>query len=277
MKTVKRAIDILTCFSHEEPEISIGELSRRLGVHKSIVSRLVAALCNKRMLEQDPRTRKVSIGVGAFRLGALFIKRMPLERIASGHLNSLVEKIQHSCYIAVLDAHRLLTIASAESRKSIRVILRTGEHRFLHATAGGKLLLALRPGLFEEVLDTTGLPAITARTFSSPTKLRKELVCIRENGIAWNFEESTRGGGACAAPIFDASGQIVGAVSVVYPLSAVSRSEFAAIGAKTREAGHIISAAMGWRSETPRNSKHPISVARILSKAKPRVHQVIEA
>ena len=54
MKTVKKAVEVLNCFSHQEPELSVGELSRRLGVHKSIISRLVAALRSKRMLDQKP-------------------------------------------------------------------------------------------------------------------------------------------------------------------------------------------------------------------------------
>ena len=277
MKTVKRAIDVLQCFSHEEHELSVGDISRKLGVHKSIISRLVAALCAKRMLQQDPKTRKVSIGVGAFSLGALFIKRVPLEQYAAAHMSSLVERIQHSCHVAVLDGHRLLTITSGETRKTLRVILRTGEHRFLHATAGGKLLLALSPGLLEEVAETTGFPAVTNKTITSITKLRKEIAGIRDTGIAWNFEESTRGAGACAAPIFDATGQIAGAISAVYPLSAVSKTEFTAIGNKVREAGRLISFSMGWRPESRRGATTSITAARFVSSVRNRVLQRVEA
>ena len=44
LKTVERAMRVLQAFSHDRPELSVGELSRELGIHKSIVSRLVAAL-----------------------------------------------------------------------------------------------------------------------------------------------------------------------------------------------------------------------------------------
>lgn len=277
MKTVKRAIDVLLCFSHEEPELSVGDISRKLGTHKSIVSRLVAALCAKRMLQQDPKSRRVSIGVGAFSLGALFIKRVPLEQYAAAHLSNLVERIEHSCHVAVLDGHRLLTIASAETRKTLRVILRTGEHRYLHATAGGKLLLALHPHLLEEVAETTGFPPMTSKTITSLAKIRKEIAGIRETGIAWNFEESTRGAGACAAPIFDASGQIAGVVTAVYPLSAVSKTEFTAIGNKVQESGRLISIAMGWKPDHRRSPVSKITAARFVSASRNRTQQRVEA
>lgn len=244
MKTIQRAIDVLNCFSHAEPELSVGELSERLRVHKSIVSRVVSTLCANRMLQQDPVTRRVSIGIGAFSLGALFIRRFPLEQIATAHLKALAETVQQSCHVAVLDGHRLLTIASAETRKNLRVILRPGEHRFLHATAGGKIILASTPGLLEQLAETTGLPVVTSKTITSVAKLRKELAIIRRDGIAWNWEESTRGAGACAAPIYDANGTIVATVTAVYPLSAVDREEFARIEAGIRAAGRVISTAI---------------------------------
>lgn len=246
IQTVERAIDVLECFSHQQPELTVGEISRRLGLHKSIVSRLVTTLRERRILEQHPKTKVVSIGVGAFRIGSLFTRRLPLETAAVSHLNSLVERIQHSCHVAVLDAHRLLTVASVETRQSLRVILRTGEHRYLHASAGGKLLLAYQPSLLDEVMETTGLPALTSKTITSLPKLRRELANIRDSGIAWNFEESTRGAGACAAPIFGAHGQIIGAITTVYPLSAIEKRDFTMIGTRVRAAAKLISGEMGW-------------------------------
>jgi DNA-binding IclR family transcriptional regulator len=246
IQTVERAIDVLECFSHQQPELTVGELSRRLGLHKSIVSRLVTTLREKRVLEQHPKTRVISIGVGAFRIGSLFTRQLPLKTASVSHLNSLVERIQHSCHVAVLDAHRLLTVASVETRQSLRVILRTGEYRYLHASAGGKLLLAYQSSLIDEVMETTGLPALTPKTITSLPKLRRELASIRDSGIAWNFEESTRGAGACAAPIFGAQGQIIGAITTVYPLSAIEKRDFTLIGTRVRAAAKLISGEMGW-------------------------------
>jgi DNA-binding IclR family transcriptional regulator len=260
MQTVERAIDVLECFSHQQPELTVGELSRRLRLHKSIVSRLVTTLREKRMLEQHPKTRVVSIGVGAFRIGALFTRHLPLETAAVSHLNSLVERIQHSCHVAVLDAHRLLTVASVETRQSLRVILRTGEHRYLHASAGGKLLLAYQTSLLQEVMETTGLPALTSKTITSLPKLRRELASIRGSGIAWNFEESTRGAGACAAPIFGAQGQIIGAITTVYPLSAIDKRDFTSIGTLVCTAAKLISGEMGWIEGADRARPNVVAV-----------------
>jgi DNA-binding IclR family transcriptional regulator len=153
-----------------------------------------------------------------------------------------------------------------------------GEYRYLHATASGKLLLAYHaPLLLEEVIATTGLPAVTNKTVTSLPKLRRELISIRQNGIAWNFEESTRGAGACAAPIYDGQGLIIGAVNTVYPLSAVNKNDFAAIATKVRDAGKLISNSMGWIGTTGSTPSRDISIARNAHRGKIRVPTSVNA
>jgi DNA-binding IclR family transcriptional regulator len=239
-------MQVLGCFSYDHPELSVGDLSRRLQVHKSIVSRLVSTLRKWRLLEQDPATKLVRIGIGAFQLGALFVNRQPLHRLVPSYLGVLVERTRHSSHVAVLDHHRLLVIASVESPQALRVILRAGERRYLHATAAGKVLLAFRPPeLLEALAGDVGLPQLTPRTLTSTAELRRELARVRRQNIAWNFEESTRGAGAVAGPIFGAHGDIAAAVCTVYPLSVVTRKELAQIGRSVSETAAQITAAMG--------------------------------
>lgn len=237
---------ILHAFSTEEPELSVSDLSRRLGIHKSIVSRTVASLRSWRLLEQDPDSKRVRIGPGAFQLGTLFVNREPLYRVALPQLGSLVSRTRHSAHIAVLDKPHLLVVASVESPQSLRVILRVGERRHLHATAAGKVLLAYSgPGLLDDVVASVGLPALTPETITSRAALEQQLLTIRRDGIAWNFEESTRGAGAVAAPIFSAEARIAAALCTVFPLSVVDKSELNEIGENVREAAHRTSMLIG--------------------------------
>lgn len=246
LSTVDRAMRILHAFSPEDSELSVGDLSRRLGIHKSIVSRTVSSLRRWRLLEQDPETRRVRIGIGAFQLGALFLDRQPIHRVALPHLGVLVERIRHSAHIAVLDPPQLLVVASVESPQALRVILRVGERRYLHATAAGKVLLAFAaPSLLDDVARATGLPRLTEKTLTSPAALRRELAAVRAEGIAWNREESTRGAAAVAAPLFGAGGQIAAALSAVFPLSVVDDRELAAISESVRATARTISTLLG--------------------------------
>ncbi|HET8577223.1 MAG TPA: IclR family transcriptional regulator [Methylomirabilota bacterium] len=246
ISTLDRAMRILHAFSTEDAELSISDLSRRLGIHKSIVSRMVASLRMWRFLEQDPETKRIRIGPGAFQLGTLFVNREPVSRIAFPQLGLLVAQTRQSAHVAVLDKPHLLVVASVESPQALRVILRVGERRHLHATAAGKILLAYgRAGLLEEVVAAVGLPPLTQETITSRADLERHLLTVRNEGIAWNCEESTRGAGAVAAPIFAAGGAIAAALCTVFPLSVVDEKELTGIGERVREAARRISTLMG--------------------------------
>ena len=243
-KTVDKAMRVLHAFSHERPEFSIGDLSRELSMHKSIVSRLVAALRKWRLLEQDPQSRRVRMGAGAFKLGSLFANRQNIVRTVTPYLGALAMRTGQSAHAMVLDGTRVLVIATAESPSALRVIMRVGEHRFLHATAAGKLFLALsEPALLAAVLNDPGLPRLTPGTVVLPGELHKAMKRIRRERISWNHGEHTPGAGAVAAPVADEAGHIVAAISVVFPLNVVDAAQRRIIARDTVAAAQEVTGA----------------------------------
>lgn len=225
---------VLHAFSVEEPELSVGELSTRLAMHKSVVSRLVSELQEWRMVEKDPLTRRVRIGPGAFQLGALYANRDNLVRIATPFLGELVGHTGHSAHLSIVDGTQILVIATVESPSALRVIMRVGDHRDLYTTAAGKLFLALKDErLLDDVSRETGLQARTPQTVTSRRELQLALARVRREGIAWNRGEASSGAGAVAAPVFNTAGNIVAAVSTVYPLQVVDAAARDALAEKT--------------------------------------------
>lgn len=86
----------------------------------------------------------------------------------------------------------------------------------LHCTAIGKTLLAFSDaGLRDEVL---GRPLVrrTRHTVIAPGTLRTQLDRIRNDGVAYEFEESATGGVCVGAPIWE-NDNLIGAVSVTGP------------------------------------------------------------
>ncbi len=226
LKTIDKAMRLLEAFSHERAELSIGELSRELKIHKSIVSRLVAALRRGRLLEQDPVTRRVRVGIGAFRLGSIFASRQSIVQTVTPFLGMLVTRTGQSAHAMVLDGTLGLVVATVESPSALRVIMRVGEHRHLHATAGGKLFLAFSDqALFDAATEDPGLVKLTPSTITDVKKLRGELKEIRETHVSWNRGESHTGAGGIAAPVLDQGGRIVAAISSVFPLNVVGKKE----------------------------------------------------
>ena len=244
-KTIDKALRVLTAFSSAEPELTIGELAERLHLHKSVVSRVVSSLRDWRMLEKDPQTQKIRIGENAFRIGSLYALHDNLSRISKPRMDELVAKTEQSSHVTVLDRQQLLVVATVDSPKALRVIMRLGERRSLHATAAGKLFLAMTKDLVDAVLAKR-LEAFTPETITLPAELRKAVDRVRRDQLAWNFGESSVGAGAVAAPIFDRTGQMIAALSTVYPLSVADEPARQKIGRATAAAARSISRELGY-------------------------------
>jgi DNA-binding IclR family transcriptional regulator len=123
--------------------------------------------------------------------------------------------------------------------------MRLGERRSLHSTAAGKLFLAMTKDLLDAVLAKR-LEAFTPETITSSTELRKAVDRVRRDRLAWNLGESSVGAGAVAAPILDRAGQIIAALSTVYPLNVADESARQKIGRATAATARSISRELGY-------------------------------
>ena len=72
------------------------------------------------------------------------------------------------------------------------------------------------PDIIEAII-TNGLKQYTKNTITDPDKLRSHLNEIRENGYAYSVEEFSEGVITIAAPIYDYTGKVIAALSVVGP------------------------------------------------------------
>jgi DNA-binding IclR family transcriptional regulator len=120
--------------------------------------------------------------------------------------------------------------------------MRVGEQRELHATAAGKLFLALSPpALLDAAYKVTGFKPQTTMTIISREDLQKGFAKIRKDGIAINRGESTLGAGAIAAPILDKEGRVLSAISTVFPLNIVDTQQWGKIEQQTQAASKKLS------------------------------------
>lgn len=88
-------------------------------------------------------------------------------------------------------------------------------HVPLHATAGGKTILAYLPAEKRKiVLDEIGLSAMTEKTITDRDTLQRELRSVRDRRVAFDREEFTTGYQCVGSPIVDANSHAIGAVSV---------------------------------------------------------------
>jgi DNA-binding IclR family transcriptional regulator len=233
----------------------VTELARRLGLHKSTASRLLATLQKRGLVEQDEETGKYRLGLVVIRLAERAERTLDLRGIAMPELERLARLTHETTGLGVLDGDQLLTVAQADGPNLIAVGDWTGRSTPLHCVASGKVLMA---ALAErEVLRIVrrGLASHTERTLVGLEPLLEELARTRRRGYATALGEYEMGLNAVAAPVHDARGNVIAAVDIWGPAFRLTPRRIPELAAQARETAAAISVRLGGAAVPPEGSR----------------------
>ena len=96
--------------------------------------------------------------------------------------------------------------------------MRLGDLAPLYATSGAKVILAYLPAeMQDDYLRRVKFKPATPATIRSVRALRAQLRTIRQEDLAYSFEEWTPGITGMARPVLSPSGEVLGSVNVAVP------------------------------------------------------------
>ena len=204
--------------------LGIADIARAVDLNKSTTYRYVATLARLDYLQQDPETKKYSLGPRVADLGFAAINSMEITRVAARPLQALADDTGHTVSMAVLDGSDIVYVDRRRSARGghlgMELNLHVGSRLPAYCTALGKVLLAhCDPATLRMLLDRTDLARRAPKTITAREQLTFALGRIRELGVGVNDEELVPGLRAIAAPVRARSGEVIAAVAVVVPLS----------------------------------------------------------
>jgi DNA-binding IclR family transcriptional regulator len=246
VQSVDRALAVLDILARRG-EAGVTELAAELDVHKSTASRLVGALEHRQLVEQIGDRGKYRLGVGILRLAAATSGHLEVTAQARPVCVALAAELAETVNVAILDAGAAINVmqefgatSSVASRDWI------GRRTPLHATSSGKVLLAHADAATRDAVLAGPLEGHAAATVTDPARLRRELDEVLRRGWASTAEELEVGLNAVAAPVRDARGVVVAAVSVSGPAYRFDAGDLPAVAPRVVAAAAEISARMGW-------------------------------
>jgi DNA-binding IclR family transcriptional regulator len=214
--SARRALDVLCAFSAEKPDLSVTELSKHLGVHKSTVSRLLTTMEGAGFVRKTPHNGHYMLGPRLLEMASLVLSRIDVRAIARPRLEELSQVSQETVNLAVWDRDEAVNVDQIASPQPILYMGWIGRRTPAHASSTGKALLAFQaPEAIERVLSRP-LTSYTKATITDPTRLRQEMAWIRECGYAIAEDEFQEGVTAVAAPIL-ARGLAAAVISISAP------------------------------------------------------------
>jgi len=245
VRSVDRAAALLLALGESQGEAGVTELARRLGLHKSTASRLLATLEKRGLVEQDDETGKYRLGIVVLRLAETAERTLDLRSLAMPELDRLARATRETTGLGVLDGDRLLTVAQADGPNLVAMGDWTGRSVAPHSVASGKVLMAALPEREIMRLVRRGLDQFTDRTITQLEPLLEELARVRRRGYATAFGEYESGLNAVAAPVYDSRGQIAAAVDVWGPAFRVTPARVPELVAQIRASAAAVSVRLG--------------------------------
>jgi len=250
IQTVSNALRLLEMFEGEE-RLGVTELSRRLDLHKNNVFRLLATLEQAGYIEQCAEDDQYRLGVRSLELGHSYARSNALLGRARPILEQLVAELGETAHLALERDDHVAHLDGVVPDELVVTSLRLGVRLPLHATALGRVLLAFAPGERREAFArdraAAGLEALTPRTIVDGDKLRDQLRAVASQGFAVDVEECRRGLLCAAAPVHDASGTTLAALSVSAPSVRVSVDDLhRRIVPAVQAAAHELSRQLGY-------------------------------
>jgi DNA-binding IclR family transcriptional regulator len=221
VKSLTRGLDILETLSVHPDGLTLSEICRTLTLPKSSTHALLHGLLDRNYLMSGRRERTYRLGPRLFQLGNAYVHGIDLVAEGQETVSAVSRRCDETVHLATLDGRDVLYVAKEEGTSYVRMVSALGKRVPAHGTGIGKVLLSALSD--EELADLypPGQPpeALTANTIASLPALKAELARTRERGYALDNEESTAGLRCVAAPIYDAAGNTVAAMSISVPVS----------------------------------------------------------
>ena len=244
IQSISRAVSILRCF-HDTPELGLAEISRRTGLHRSTTAGIVNTLKAEGLLDQNEVTGKLRLGLGLFSIANQV--RYGFKEICEPYLYKLLDLTCETVNLSLLDKTEVVYIWKKESSHSVYISTSIGARLPVYCTAMGKAILAFMDRRkAEELINMSDLAPLTEGTITDKKRLFGVMDNIYQEGVAYDFEEYTKGIVCVAAPLYYVKGVPIGAISISGPIVRMGGDQLSSIAKAVKDTAADICEALSF-------------------------------
>jgi DNA-binding IclR family transcriptional regulator len=219
-QSVERAARLLSLFSVDEPELTLGELTARLGTSKATAHRYATALRRAGFLRSSGNT--YTLGPRIVELAATALAGLRIVKVAGPYLERLVSDVKETAVLSIWDG---------EAPVVVRVDDNTDRLVRINVRAGSRLPLDSAQG---KVFRAYMTDAVDDGDFED----------VRRTGVAFNAR-IVEGIAALAAPVFQGE-EIVATMALVGTTAAIRPEPGSPTARRLRETAAALSAELGF-------------------------------
>lgn len=240
---VDRTLDLLESLSRLGPA-SLAALAEDAGCTRTAAFRLLRTLQARGFTIQDEARGLWRLGARWNALSRAASEQGALAATAMPFLAALGKATNENVYLRVRDGMESETIAIYQTDASVRMYSEVGKRGSLHA-GSSRLLLAFAPEAVQTQLLAQRLNRFTPATRIDPTWIAADLQRIRTRGYLITADEVVAGAVGIAAPVRDATNQVVAVLHVSAPSMRMRPPRPRALLPQVMDAANRLSEALG--------------------------------
>lgn len=203
----ERALSVLD-FVAQSGRAGLMDVVSTLGLPKATASRMCSNLEAQHWLTRDANDRSFQPGPRLLKMALATLKTDPRRELRHLILAELVEEIDETCNLTVLEGLKVRYLDRVETHWPLRTQFEAGSYVPLHATASGKMYIAMMtPEKRATLLEHANFTKFTPHTLTQPDELEAASKKIRDDGYSFEMDEFMLGLIGMAVPILDDKGE----------------------------------------------------------------------
>ena len=216
-QSVRKAITLLRATA-EDRNANVSSLARAAGLPRATALRMIQTLEQEGFLLRNPGDDRVLLGPELLRLARNTDEQLLLREVARPIVADLVASVRETVTLSVVAPDGDLDcVDQVDAPHQLRPRSWLGQRFPLHASAGGKVLLASYDQERLERFLREPLARFTPSTITTAEALRSETERIRELRYAFVIDELEEGLCSVGTGIHGQAGELLGVLAVAGP------------------------------------------------------------
>jgi DNA-binding IclR family transcriptional regulator len=196
--------------------LGITELAAALELPPSTVHGIVKSLQAHGLVARERHGTRYVLGPALVKLSSVYLDTLDVRARSIRWMHELSQQTGFATRLGVELFGEVLVIHHDRRPDGREQMPETGVTIPSHASALGKVLLAFDPEHRQDALSRP-LRTLTGNTITQSDELERQFAEIRATGLGYEDEEAVIGECSVASPVYDDSGDVVAALSIVVP------------------------------------------------------------
>ena len=213
VQSLARGLEVIRTFSRYKPRMTLSEVAQQTGLTRAAARRFLLTLVRENYAETNGK--HFSLRPKVLDLGFSYLSALPMWEVAQPIMRDVVNSLQESCSLAVLDGLDIVYVARVPTERVMTIGLAIGSRLPAFCTSMGRTLLAgLPPRELAVYYDRVKLERRTPQTVANMVALKDAVEASRRQGYTLIDQELEMGLRSIAVPVRNRRSEVIAALNV---------------------------------------------------------------